>query len=583
MSQNAITNAITSQTTGSAISDAITGTTVTSLADYIQQATQTAIPSGSITDPNAITVDKLAPNNYLTIVWKDKATGSIYNTYEDIDSSQADDLTYTTQLNNAINNALTTTNTAYAGNTRYINVESIAKYLSQNILPSGTKRVVIDALINIITGDRAKITNEAINLTVNVFGEIAKKVARKIGFTDPHEAFASITSENTITFLYELGKASKEKIEEFVANKLNRQISKTNTKTSDSNNVKYVGLLLGITTSDTESYEITIPRRKVENGSDYTTHLLPQPFKKEFNVVLTNKILSSRYDYEREIDNIEKVKNKLIEIAKSYTTFDIYIRLSSGHMYKKTNVVFSSLSFTKDEGSGNNYTCSFTIEPIEEFLTKTFISDRKYFPSVKNGGSGAGNSGGYGSGKYGISGRSGTSTSTRGTGTTKNGGRSTNGKSLKYYNWFDNAGRGGRGNTVHGDFKTVSQAIQYVKNVNKTQGENYNLIHFVGGKDLGVGRQDLVPLTKTLFVTTKEGYYVPKAYTKKITYGIFGYDINTGGYRKGVTYTLADGVSYNSKNKTFSTKNSEFKIYNTAQSNAVISKYSRNEVIKGAT
>ena len=37
MSQNAITNAITSQTTGSAISDAITGTTVPSLADYIQQ------------------------------------------------------------------------------------------------------------------------------------------------------------------------------------------------------------------------------------------------------------------------------------------------------------------------------------------------------------------------------------------------------------------------------------------------------------------------------------------------------------------------------------------------------------------
>ena len=252
MSQNAITNAITnninSQTTGNAISNAITGTTVPSLASYIQQATQVTMPSGSITDPNLITVDKLAPNNYLTIVWKDKATGSIYSTYEDIDSSQLDDLVYTTQLNNAINNALKTTNTAYAGNTRYINVESIAKYLSQNILPSGTKRVVVDSLINIITGDKNKITNESINLTVNVFGEISKKVASKMGFTDPHEAFASITSENTITFLYELGKASKEKIQDFVAKKLNKQISKTNSKTSNSNNVKYVGLLLGITT-----------------------------------------------------------------------------------------------------------------------------------------------------------------------------------------------------------------------------------------------------------------------------------------------------------------------------------------------
>ena len=242
-------------------------------------------------------------------------------------------------------------------------------------------------------------------------------------------------------------------------------------------------------------------------------------------------------------------------------------------MYKKTDVVFSSLSITKDEGSGNGYTCSFTVEPIEEFLTKTFISDRKYFPSVKSGGSGVGanSSGGYGSGKYGISGQSGTSNNTKGTGTTKNGGRSTDGKSLRYYNWFDNAGRGGKGNTVHGDFKNINDAVKYVKTINKRLGEDYNLIHFVGGKDLGVGRVDLVPLSKTLFVTTKEGYYVPKAYTKRVTYGI--YNVNTGGYLKGsARYTLADGVSYNSKSRTFSTKNSEFKIYNTSEFNGATSK-----------
>ena len=38
--------------------------------------------------PPDITIDRLAPNNYLTIVWKDKITDSIYNTYEDIISSQ---------------------------------------------------------------------------------------------------------------------------------------------------------------------------------------------------------------------------------------------------------------------------------------------------------------------------------------------------------------------------------------------------------------------------------------------------------------------------------------------------------------
>lgn len=539
----------------SEITNAINGTTVPSLANAIQQATQVALPNGGITDPNTITVDKLAPNNYLTIVWRDKISGSIYSTYEDLATSQAEELEYTTRLNNAINNSLVNTSYAYTGNRRYVNVESIAKYLSQNILPSGTKRVVVNALIGMITGDKKKVTNNAISLTVNVFGEIAKKVANSIGFSDPHEAFASIASENSIGFMAELGKQTKNKLQQFVRNKLHKTPSKINSVVSDSRDVKYVGLLLGVTMSDTESYEITIPRRKVENGSDYTTHLLPQPFKKEFTVKLTNKVLSSRYDYEREIDNIEKVKNKLIEIANSYTTFDVYIRLSSGHMYKKSNVVFSSLSFTKDEGSGNGYECSFTIEPIEEFLTKTFISDRKYFPTVNKKGYSE-NEVGYG----GVTRGYGSNGSNRASGVGGLGGAgnvrtqsniTTNGTKLKLMTGEYKRSSGG----VHGDFNTVQDGEQWIRQLNKLKGENYDMVYYqkhpVNSPDIVAWSHD-----KMSYVTVggKTTYMVPSSYTKRVVTYSNGKIVNKSVlkddmlYRNGVFYNKSGTIAFTVKN-----------------------------------
>lgn len=543
MSQNAITSAIT-------------GTTVPSLANAIQQATQVTMPNGSITDPNAITVDKLAPNNYLTIVWRDKISGSIYNTYEDLATSQAEELEYTTQLNNAINNTLNNTNQSYIGNRKYVNIESIAKYLSQNILPSGTKRVVVNALIGMITGDQRKLTNNAINLTVNVFGEIAKKTANAIGFSDPHEAFASIASENSIGFMAELAKQTKNKLTSFIRNKLHKTPSKVNSTTTENKDVRYVGLLLGITTSDTESYEITVPRRKVENGTDYTTHLLPQPFKKEFNVKLTNKVLSSRYDYEREIDNIEKVKNKLIEIAQSYTTFDIYIRLSSGHMYKKTNVVFSSLSFTKDEGSGNGYECSFTIEPIEEFLTKTFVSDRKYFPTVnKKGysdGDGYGATRGYGSGSGAGLGRN---NGNKTTGIRHTGIYTGDGGKLKLATERYKKSYGG----VYGNFNSVQQGEDWLRLNNKVNGDDYDMIYYTMKPDT---TPDLIGWSHSRMAYVDVGgksVMVPETYTVKAR----------NPHPKGPKYIrkLADGVTYNTKTQEFVANNGsvQFKVKNLQQ------------------
>lgn len=335
----------------------------------------------AINQPKEIVPEDLAPNNYLTIVWKD-SSGKFINTL-DIDNKSA--LQYTNDLNSAIDNAISNNNITYAGQNKYVNVESIAKYIAQNTIDAGTQRTVVNALIGLASGAGKRTPDQITNLMVNVFGNIADRTARELGFTDPHEVFSQIAGENVINVFKNLGKKTKDYLDDCIA-KLNGK-PKSNLNSSDAKTEKkYVGLLLGLTTNDTESYEVTIPRKKVEDGSDYTTHLLPQPFKKDFTVKLTNKVLSENFSQIEEITNIEFVKDKLIEIANSRTLFDIYIRLSADKIYKRSNVSFTSLSFDKDESSGNGYTCTFSIEPVGNFKTKTFVSNKKY-----GSGSGTGN------------------------------------------------------------------------------------------------------------------------------------------------------------------------------------------------
>jgi len=359
-------------------------------------ASNTTLFGGVVTaSQQEITLDDLVPNNYLTIIWKDTITGEIFNSL-DIDDKQA--MEYSIALQNSIDQAISGGKISYAGQSKYINLESVAKYLAQNSIKAGTKRNVINALIGLASGSKTSLSNSTKNLIVNVFGDIADEVAKSIGFTDPHEVFSSFANENTIKLFTELGNKTQKYIDDCVSKFSRKNKNKVTSTISENKNKTYAGLIMGLTTSDTESYDIIIPRRKVEDGSNYTTHLLPQPYKKEFNVILTNKVITSDFNRTQEIKNIEFVKDKLIEIAKSKTTFDIYIRLSNEVMYKRSNVYFSSLSFTKDENSGNGYTASFTIEPIETFKVKTFISDRKYLPSLSGTTSGTGN-GESGSGK----------------------------------------------------------------------------------------------------------------------------------------------------------------------------------------
>ena len=235
-----------------------------------------------------LTVKDLMPNNYLTIVWKDTATGKIASTL-DINDEKASE--YTISLNNAIDQAINSQKINYFGQNKYIDIQSIAKYIAQNTIEAGVQRSIVNALIGIATGNAKKTPDNIINLCLNGFGTIADKVARSLGWTDPHNVFSQVAGENVIGVFKELGNKTRDFLEDKI--KDITKTKRTSVSTTDKQTGKqYVGLILGLTTSDQESYEITIPRKKVEKGSDYTTHLLPQPFKKDFTVNLTNKVFS---------------------------------------------------------------------------------------------------------------------------------------------------------------------------------------------------------------------------------------------------------------------------------------------------
>ena len=336
------------------------------------------------TSQQEITIDDLAPNNYLTIIWKDTKSNKVYNS---MDIAQDEAIEYTNAINASIENAINSGNVTYVGQNRFINIESIAKYISQNTIKDATRRRVANSLIGLASGDPSKLTDNSINLLINVFGEIATKTARELGYSDPHQIFSQITGQNVINTFKTLGSKAKDFIDDFTGKINKKSKNDISSKSGESKVKRYAGLLLGLTTSDTESYEITIPRKKVEDGSDYTTHFINQPFKKDFTVKLTNKVISSNYSRIDEINNIEAIKDKLIEISQSHTLFDIYIRLSNEKVYKRENVFFTSLSFAKDEDSGNGYTCTFSLSPVNSFKSKVFVSDKIYGKSNSGKGS----------------------------------------------------------------------------------------------------------------------------------------------------------------------------------------------------
>jgi len=178
-------------------------------------ASNTTLFGGVVTaSQQEITLDDLVPNNYLTIIWKDTITGEIFNSL-DIDDKQA--MEYSIALQNSIDQAISGGKISYAGQSKYINLESVAKYLAQNSIKAGTKRNVINALIGLASGSKTSLSNSTKNLIVNVFGDIADEVAKSIGFTDPHEVFSSFANENTIKLFTELGNKTQKYIDDCVS------------------------------------------------------------------------------------------------------------------------------------------------------------------------------------------------------------------------------------------------------------------------------------------------------------------------------------------------------------------------------
>ena len=82
----------------------------------------------------------LAPNNYLTIVWKDVNIGDLVKAL-DIDYEKA--MSYTNQLNNAIDNAISNNNVSYVAQNRFVNLESIGKYIAQNTISNSSQLRVV--------------------------------------------------------------------------------------------------------------------------------------------------------------------------------------------------------------------------------------------------------------------------------------------------------------------------------------------------------------------------------------------------------------------------------------------------------
>ena len=69
--------------------------------------TNFTIGGATTTSQKEIRPEDLAPNNYLTIIWKDVQTGKILSIL-DIDNDEA--ISFTNQLNSAVDNAISNNN-----------------------------------------------------------------------------------------------------------------------------------------------------------------------------------------------------------------------------------------------------------------------------------------------------------------------------------------------------------------------------------------------------------------------------------------------------------------------------------------
>lgn len=332
--------------------------------------------------------DSLAPNNYLTIMWKGLGDTKSRVTTLKIDIDKYKTMNSFLEANV---NTVKTSGLYKIINNKYLNLGSVAKYFAQSAFDSYGARQAVTGLINILEDGKIQEDN-VLNAFLYYSGDLLKGVAKDFGINDINPLIQQLAGQSVLSsfspfkFLESFCRETKDWTDK-AETSLNQK-GKWLNYSGDIITNTYDGLLLGITESDTHSIEIDIPRKRTESGYNYTSHVIVNPFKKDLKLRLTNKVINynqnnselTYLDAIEEIKNIEEVRTTIENIVESKTRFDIYLKLSDRQYKCYTNLMFSSLAFDKTSSTGLSYDFNCTIEPVYEYIPKTYI----FTPSASN-------------------------------------------------------------------------------------------------------------------------------------------------------------------------------------------------------
>ena len=325
--------------------------------------------------------DSLAPNNYLTIMWKGLGDTKSRVTTLKIDIDKYKTMNSFLEANV---NTVKTSGLYKIINNKYLNLGSVAKYFAQSAFDSYGARQAVTGLINILEDGKIQEDN-VLNAFLYYSGDLLKGVAKDFGINDVNPLIQQLAGQSILSgfspfkFLESFCRETKDWTDK-AETSLNQK-GKWLNYSGDIITNTYDGLLLGITESDTHSIEIDIPRKRTESGYNYTSHVIVNPFKKDLKLRLTNKAINYNLNNSdmtylsaiEEVKNIEDVRTTIENIVESKTRFDIYLKLSDRQYKCYTDLMFSSLAFDKTSSTGLSYDFNCTIEPVYEYIPKTYI------------------------------------------------------------------------------------------------------------------------------------------------------------------------------------------------------------------
>ena len=325
--------------------------------------------------------DSLAPNNYLTIMWKGLGDTKSRVTTLKIDIDKYKTMNSFLEANV---NTIKTSGLYKIINNKYLNLGSVAKYFAQSAFDLYGARQAVTGLINILEDGKIQEDN-VLNAFLYYSGDLLKGVAKDFGINDINPLIQQLAGQSVLSsfspfkFLESFCRETKDWTDK-AETSLNQK-GKWLNYSGDIIANTYDGLLLGITESDTHSIEIDIPRKRTESGYNYTSHVIVNPFKKDLKLRLTNKAINYNLNNSdmtylstiEEVKNIEDVRTTIENIVESKTRFDIYLKLSDRQYKCYTDLMFSSLAFDKTSSTGLSYDFNCTIEPVYEYIPKTYI------------------------------------------------------------------------------------------------------------------------------------------------------------------------------------------------------------------